>query len=145
MSRTEKTCTLLPVTLPPMPKRPPGLRAHRCDSGHRTVLTLIGELDLDTTALLVGLVRTCLDSGARAITVDLSDLTFCDISGLNALLTTVQASAAVGAQLRLENPNPLMRRLVTLTDTGGVLLSPLGPADSRPTAAIPAYRQGNTP
>ncbi|MFC1415832.1 STAS domain-containing protein [Streptacidiphilus cavernicola] len=135
MFSTRQT-SAVPPEAPPHRERSSRLRAYRHDSSERgTVIALVGELDLDATALLIGSVGTCLRSGARVITVDLSALTFCDIGGLNAFLAAAGSAGAAGGRLRLENPTPAVARLFALTGTANALLAPAPPV--RTALAVP--------
>lgn len=50
------------------------------------------------------------------IFVDLSDLSFCDSSGLNALVHAQQTAAEHGRRIVLRTPPPQLRRLLEMTD-----------------------------
>ncbi|MFC6094480.1 STAS domain-containing protein [Saccharothrix lopnurensis] len=53
----------------------------------------------------------------RHLHLDLTDLGFCDSSGLGALLTVLRATTAVGAELHLDNRPPSLDRLLRRTRT----------------------------
>ena len=63
------------------------------------------------TALL-GLADT---PGARMI-IDLSDVPLCDSAALNMLVQVHQCAAAAGGSLRLTNPQPMVRRVLHVTN-----------------------------
>jgi anti-sigma B factor antagonist len=79
-----------------------------CDDGlvveldERTphVARVVGELDFATSPRLVEVVGPLAGSGAETV-VDLSGVTFCDSSGLNALVRLHKAAAAAGGALVL--------------------------------------------
>ncbi|MFB7909893.1 STAS domain-containing protein [Kitasatospora sp. NPDC056076] len=98
---------------------------------------LVGELDMDTKAQVLSAVGRCLDTGTRAIIVDLSSLTFCDVSGLNALLAAGRSTSAAGGSLRVVNPSRSVARLISLTGTGGVLLACRGSPGEPPHGSAP--------
>ncbi|MFJ5811124.1 STAS domain-containing protein [Streptomyces sp. NPDC093093] len=88
-----------------------------------------GELDLDAgraAELDAALRRALADPGNPAeITVDVSELTFCDSTGLNILLHAQLAALSHGRTLRLRAPNPQLVRL--LRRTGALPLFTLDP------------------
>ena len=55
-------------------------------SGERTTLRLSGELDMATARRLEAAVASALDRDETELTVDLSDISFMDSTGLRALL-----------------------------------------------------------
>ncbi|MDX6350455.1 MAG: hypothetical protein QOF84_5245 [Streptomyces sp.] len=65
--------------------------------------------------------RECLRDGIRNIHVDLTYVTFCDCSGLNAFLDAAQHTAAAGGTLRLHDPPAILARLLALTGSGFLL------------------------
>ncbi|MFF3325304.1 STAS domain-containing protein [Streptomyces sp. NPDC002889] len=100
----------------------PQLNLYRHDRESRALITLAGEIDLDTAPLVRGSLEECLRDGIRTIDIDLTTVTFCDCSGLNAFLHASQQTSAAGGSLRLHHPSPLVARLVDLTGCGALLL-----------------------
>ncbi|MGW7007641.1 STAS domain-containing protein [Streptomyces sp. NPDC054933] len=98
------------------------LNVYRHDKPNRTLITLAGEIDLSSAPLLRESLEQCLRDGIRTIDVDLTAVTFCDCSGLDAFLGAVQRTAAAGGSLRLRHPSALLSRLLALTGTGSLLL-----------------------
>ncbi|MCX5071046.1 STAS domain-containing protein [Streptomyces sp. NBC_00513] len=88
-----------------------------------------GELDLDTgraAELDAALRRAVTDPDNPAeITVDVSELMFCDSTGLNILLNAQLAALSHGRTLRLRAPNPQLVKL--LHRTGALPLFTLDP------------------
>ena len=79
----------------------PGLVVESRRVGSAAVVSLSGELDLDSVPLLNEHLDAALgSSGARLVVVDCAGLAFCDSTGLNALLA---------ARLRAERDGPLFR------------------------------------
>lgn len=75
-------------------------------------LEVVGELDLSTTIAFVGMVRDLVD-GDLPVRLDLSDLSFMDVSGLHALETAILIG---GNRVRIEpGVQPQVRRLLELT------------------------------
>ncbi|MCM2387181.1 STAS domain-containing protein [Streptomyces albipurpureus] len=112
----------------------PGLNLSRHDREHRTTITLAGEIDLTTVSLLGGTVEKCVREGIRTIDIDLTALTFCDVSGLNAFLVARNHTASAGCSLRLHHVPPILNRILDITGTGFLLHSPL-PAPVLPPAS----------
>nr|WSX53641.1 STAS domain-containing protein [Streptomyces sp. NBC_00974] len=95
------------------------------------VVRLSGEMDITRvsevrTMLLRAVTRP---DGPAEIVIDLSDLTFCDSSGLNALLRARLEAVESGHTLRLAAPSHQMLRLLELTGTLGLF-----PIDAAPPA-----------
>jgi anti-anti-sigma factor len=117
------------------------LNVSRIDRNHRTSITLVGEIDLESAPLLRDALRQCLQDGIRTIDVDLTHVTFCDCSGLNAFLEASQHTAAAGGRLRLHDPPAMTARLFALTGSGFLLLGlPLLP---RPVPYYEEYEAGH--
>lgn len=96
---------------------PSALKLSRHERGRHTTITLSGEIDLDTAGRVVASVEDSLRRGSRTISIDVSSLVFCDVSGLNAFLIAADRIAAVGGSLDLRGPCPMLGRLLELTDT----------------------------
>lgn len=112
---------------------PPTLNVYRHDTDNRTLLTLAGEIDLDSAPLVHDSLERCLHDGVRAIDVDVTEVTFCDCSGLNAFLYALLQTSAAGGTLRLHHPSPALERLVALTGSGSLFRSlPDALVESRP-------------
>jgi anti-sigma B factor antagonist len=93
---------------------PPGPR------DHATVVRLPAEID----ATNAGQVLSTLDAAFNdypIVIADLSATTFCDSSGLTALLKASQTAAARGGELRLAACRPAVTRLLALTGMHDVL------------------------
>ncbi|MFF3345108.1 STAS domain-containing protein [Streptomyces sp. NPDC002779] len=94
--------------------------------GHReqALITLYGEIDLDSAPSVRKCLERCLRDGIRTIAVDLSPVTFCDCSGLNVFLHAAQRTAVAGGTLRLHHPPATLVRIVDLVGCGLLLLGP---------------------
>jgi anti-anti-sigma factor len=77
----------------------------------RSVLILLGELDLCNKDLLAGAIGSALERGARTLVVDLSGLDFMDCSGLSVLVATRKQLAEGHGQLVITGSQPIVRRL----------------------------------
>jgi anti-anti-sigma factor len=120
---------------------PPQLAVYRHDRRKRALITLVGEIDLESAPLVRACLELCLQDGIRAIDVDLTPVGFCDCSGLNVFLHAAQRTTAAGGTLRLLHPPPVFARVVGIAGCG--FLFPGLPSDSLPpplgdTAGMPA-------
>ncbi|MFD5767717.1 STAS domain-containing protein [Streptomyces sp. NPDC127049] len=100
------------------------------------VVAVYGNLDLHRveavrSALLVAITHA--PSGAEVI-VDLTYSSFCDSSGLAALVTARERAADAGHTLRLGAPCHQMLRLMELTGTVGSFAMGPAPAGEEPAA-----------
>ncbi|WP_063754903.1 STAS domain-containing protein [Streptomyces sp. NRRL F-2580] len=83
----------------------------------RRVVHVGGEMDIDRAAMLRDALHAAITQpgGPDEIVVDLSGLSFCDSSGLNALIQARQTAAEHGRRITLGNPQPQFRRLLEMT------------------------------
>lgn len=121
------------------------LNIYRHDKKNRALITLAGEIDQVSAPLVSETLERCLREGIRTIDVDLTPVTFCDCSGLNAFLSASHHTIAAGGSLRLHHPPPTLVRILTLTGTGPLLLGlSAAPVESlrqeRPDRGLPASR-----
>jgi anti-sigma B factor antagonist len=79
----------------------------------RTVVTLTGELDLDSVDTLQAALAQAANAGA--VDVDMSGVTFMDSSGLRGLIGAYKKLAADGRRLRIVEPSDRVVRLLKLT------------------------------
>ncbi|MBC3841326.1 STAS domain-containing protein [Streptacidiphilus sp. 4-A2] len=71
-------------------------------TGTSVVVAVVGELDLDTVQALTSELATAVDDrGIRAIVVDCQGLSFCDSTGLNALLAARLRAEGQGVAVSL--------------------------------------------
>ena len=89
--------------------------------GRRSVLSLLGELDVCNKDLLAGAIGSALERGARMLVVDLSALDFMDCSGLSVLVETHKQLAEGQGQLVITGSQPIVRRLFHLMDLDSYL------------------------
>lgn len=100
---------------------PQAFRTYRHDTDDRALITLAGEIDLESAPLIRETLASCLRDGIRTIDVDLTAVAFCDCSGVNAFLNARALSVAAGASMRLHYPRPAVARLLTLTGSQSLL------------------------
>jgi anti-anti-sigma factor len=82
---------------------------------NRAVVTLRGELDLMSVAVLVD----CFAGIAPTIdevVLDFAELDFIDCAGLNAIAAAAQAMAAHGGSLSIRSPRPQSQRVLDLVN-----------------------------
>jgi anti-sigma B factor antagonist len=84
----------------PGPERAAPLQVHSEDHGRAVVVSLVGELDMSTADAAAGALRTA-TTGAEAVVVDLTGLTFFASAGLNILLQLRKELRDVGVDVRL--------------------------------------------
>ncbi|MFD3590224.1 STAS domain-containing protein [Streptomyces sp. NPDC058683] len=114
----------------------PQLTLYRRDKHRRALITLVGEIDLNTEGLVRESLGRCLLNGIRVVDVDLTAVTFCDVTGLNVFLHASRATAVAGGSFRLHHPPPVLARILALTGNDflrsglpdDLLTSPAGPA-----------------
>jgi anti-anti-sigma factor len=89
-----------------------------------TVVSLRGQLDIDTAQQLRDVLDAVLDQPVPHVVVDVAGLTFCDSIGLSALALAYNRCAEAGGFLRLSRPTPFLLRMLTVVGL---------------TPALPAY------
>jgi anti-sigma B factor antagonist len=84
--------------------------------GATTRLVLTGELDMASSPLLLEHVRRELAAGhVRHLVVDMAGVTFCDSTGIEALLSAREAATDRAATLRTVEVTGLARRTLEIT------------------------------
>ncbi|MER6198387.1 STAS domain-containing protein [Streptomyces sp. NPDC001586] len=92
----------------------------RVERGEQSVVVRVsGEIDLDRASLLRDALHAAITRPdcPNEIVVDLAALTFCDSSGLNALLQARLTAHEHGRQIRLHAPTAQVIHLLELTGT----------------------------
>jgi anti-anti-sigma factor len=79
------------------------------------ILTVHGELDLATADALYRRGRTAIGRHTRLLLLDLTSLTFCDASGLNAIVRIANEADAAGCRYGLIAPQPLIAKMLRIT------------------------------
>jgi anti-sigma B factor antagonist len=79
-----------------------------------TVVSLRGQLDIDTSGSLGAVLDDLHTRGVTRIVVDLSDVSFCDSTGLSALVIAYHRAHRAGGHLRLAGPRPFLLRVLTI-------------------------------
>lgn len=83
------------------------------DDGRGLVILVSGEVDVVTSPALYECLKG-LDE-QRIVTVDMSNVTFLDSSGLSALVVALKARKAAGGDLLLSGVKPAQRRIFDVT------------------------------
>jgi anti-anti-sigma factor len=125
----------------------PRLHVHRYDQATRTRVTLAGEIDRATAPLVLTALTACLRDGIRTADVDLTAVTFCDVSGLNVFLTASWLATEGGATLRLHHPPSVLTRMIRITGSGSVLheVHGAGPGHGFPPSRVVRSDGGGPP
>ncbi|MFF7441650.1 STAS domain-containing protein [Streptomyces sp. NPDC008122] len=83
--------------------------------GRTAVLTVAGELDMETADRLQELLAEQFGQGRCRLVLDLSALDFMDSSGLNVLIKAVNKARESDGDLYLAAPTPAVRRILEIT------------------------------
>ena len=84
------------------------------DDGVGVTVRVVGDLDMDTAAVLAAQLDRAVEGSAGDVTVDLARVTFLDSVGLHVLLRARTALDAVGRQLLLGAPARAATRIFEL-------------------------------
>ncbi|MEV5343161.1 anti-sigma factor antagonist [Streptomyces sp. NPDC052676] len=95
----------------------PGLTIDIEADGGRTRVSVAGELGLEVGEELRRALRAALAHTDEGIDLDLSDVSFCDCSGLNVLLAVREQALAEGKSVTLGRISSVVERLLSLTGT----------------------------
>ncbi len=88
--------------------------------GHTTV-ALGGELDLAAAPDLSARLESLIEASEGGITVDFTEVTFLDSTGLVAILTAQRRFGESGRRLKVRNPSTSVRRVLELSGASDVL------------------------
>ncbi|MEV0157250.1 STAS domain-containing protein [Micromonospora sp. NPDC050686] len=84
-------------------------------------LHLAGELDMSSAPELNAAIDRLAAEGARQLLIDLSELTFCDSTGIAAFVRGDNLAAADGGWLRVTGATGRVHRVLQVTGLAGVL------------------------
>ncbi len=84
------------------------------------VVRVSGEVDIQTSPVLDGHLQRILDEGHASMVVDLSQVTFLDSTGLSVLINALKRCQGAGGQMRLDSPQPHVRRVFEVTGLSDV-------------------------
>ena len=80
-----------------------------------TIARLEGELDIATTPALRERLLSVFSPGMRLLIIDLSGVSFCDVSTLAVLVGAQRRASGLGITVRLAAPRPQMAKLLRVT------------------------------
>jgi anti-anti-sigma factor len=91
-----------------------------------TRVSVAGEVDLATAPMLRDRLLTALrDQSPEVLVVDLAGVRLLDCSGIGALIGVRNAALQAGCQLRITDPQPIVRRVLEVTGLLGILTAPI--------------------
>jgi anti-sigma B factor antagonist len=96
------------------------VEVERIDSPPVAVVRVRGELDFGTTPRMVEAIEGLPDPG-QSLVFDLSELAFCDSSGLGALIAAHKAAVAVGGRVYLAGVTPIVLTAIHVTSLDQLL------------------------
>jgi anti-sigma B factor antagonist len=82
---------------------------------HAWLLTVAGELDATSAAVFDEAVEAALEGGARLMTLDLSDVSFLDSSGLRSVVHASHRMTERGGRLAVAGLSGAAQRVLELT------------------------------
>jgi anti-sigma B factor antagonist len=85
------------------------------------VATVPVEIDISNVDGVLDDLLSVVQQGPAALVVDMSQTTFCDSSGVNALVRVRQQALAAGAPLRLVIAQPAVQRVLAITGVGRLI------------------------
>jgi anti-sigma B factor antagonist len=85
----------------------------RAGSGHE--IRLLGELDMSTASRLRDELARLATDGPSLVTVDLSELSFIDSTGLSVLITGLKRLRQEGGDMALRSPTAGTRKVLEIT------------------------------
>ncbi|MFI7413922.1 ANTAR domain-containing protein [Streptomyces sp. NPDC049627] len=93
------------------------LVTHVHPDGDRITVNVCGELDIDTSETLRGVLREALSRSVRGIDLDLDGVSFCDCSALNVLLALRHRALEQDKTVTIHATSTAVDRLLDLTCT----------------------------
>jgi anti-anti-sigma factor len=79
------------------------------------IVTVTGELDIATAEQAYSYISDVIDGLPAPVTVDLSGLTFCDASGIGALVRIARHARQAGRQVMLTSVRPSVLKIMRIT------------------------------
>ncbi|MFF3020167.1 STAS domain-containing protein [Streptomyces sp. NPDC057939] len=104
-----------------------------CPTRERTIIRVVGELDLDTRPQVTHATST-LNLTGRTLVMDLTRMTFIDSTGLTMLILLRRRAHAEGWQLQLHNAPAQALHVLDLTGTREIFTLTHPTTDERQTA-----------
>jgi anti-anti-sigma factor len=91
------------------------------EPGDPIVVTVTGKIMFDTHGPLLGTLLPLAERPSARIVIDLGGAPMCDSTGLNVLIQTERRARANGGWLRLANVQPMVDRVLAITNLHSVL------------------------
>ncbi|MFE0254237.1 anti-sigma factor antagonist [Streptomyces sp. NPDC059010] len=132
----------MPELVSPTPEASPLVTCLRPD-GDRVMVTVRGDLDLDTSEQFRKVLREALNRSVHGIRLDLEGVPFCDCSALNILLTLRDRALAQAKTVSLHSASTAVERLLTLTGTRALFADGAEADGCEPNRAEANESQGN--
>ncbi len=85
------------------------------------VVAVSGAMDYDSTGALYDLLISLIDEGRQHLMLEMSQVGFCDSSGLNTLLQALRRARARQGSLVLVAPTATLQRVLEITEVDAVL------------------------
>lgn len=92
-----------------------GLLKNKSQTPNALILELAGEIDLNCSVELRGLLLEALETKSEKLVVDLSDVSFMDSSGLATLIETLQVSRKQNTELALAGLHPRVKSVFEIS------------------------------
>ena len=83
--------------------------------GATASVSLAGELDVHTAPQVAEVLDGALDAGATSITIDVSQLRFCDSSGIQVLVQARERALTAGGSVRLAGVHGTVEKVLSVT------------------------------
>lgn len=132
--RDEESCTECGTAFQ-QTRTPVPLKLSVGTRGDRLVVTVSGELDLESDHVLYQSLTDALDHAEGGVDLDLAGVEFCDCSALNVLLRVRHRALRSSKSLVLCATSPAVERLLGLTSTGPLFSDGADGADAAAAAA----------
>jgi anti-anti-sigma factor len=94
------------------------VRDHAVRTGRAVVVRLAGEADLSTLRGLTRLLEAIVEDRPVGLVIDASELTFCDVATVRALVASTERAAQAGAVVGVAGMPPMMERVFDLGWSG---------------------------
>jgi anti-anti-sigma factor len=92
--------------------------------GERTRLAVTGEIDLANRESLISTALGALEDTTSLLEIELSDVTFCDSSGVSGLIAIHRIAANEGKRMVITNPQRQVERTLEIAGLLGLLTAP---------------------
>ncbi|WP_432575090.1 STAS domain-containing protein [Kineococcus sp. SYSU DK005] len=99
-----------------------------------SVIFLGGELDADSAALLQAVIGAQIETGHLQVHLQISELRFCDVRGVAALVQAQRRLRAAGGDLHVRGAGAFVERVLGWCGAGELLAEPSGDLAGGPGA-----------